>query len=527
MDQPIPPTTPTANLPLGEGVPEADAAQHEPAGRMSRNRFNLKGRTLRQHAARGMLINTGFMVGLSGLGFVKGFILAAFLSAEDYGIWGILAVALGTLLWLKQFGVGDKFIQQDEQDQEVAFQKAFSLELASTGVFVVLLSALLPLVAAAYGQPDLLLPGYVIILLILPTGILRAPLWVFYRQMEFFKQRALQSVDPVVSLLVSIALAIAGFGYWAFVIGMLAGAWAAAAMALAFSPYRLRLRWDRATLREYWSFSWPLFITGAGSLVIAQSATFATEARLGVAAVGALALASSITALTQRVDSLVTGTLYPAICAVKDRVDLLHESFVKSNRLALMWGVPFGFGLALFASDLVSYGIGEKWRPAVELLQIYGITAAINQVGFNWDAYFRARAETRPMAVASVIAAGTFLAVGLPLLFLFELRGLAIGVAAQALAHLCVRAYYLSRLFEGFRILRHAARGVLPAVPATAVVLALRLAGPFDRSLGVAFAEVAVYGLVTVAVTWRYERGLLREMVGYLARDHKPHQFAA
>ena len=42
--------------------------------------------------------------------------------------------------------------------------------------------------------------------------------------------------------------------------------------------------------------------------------------------------------------------MYPAICAVQDRLELLRESFVKSNRLALMWAMPFGVGIALFAA---------------------------------------------------------------------------------------------------------------------------------------------------------------------------------
>lgn len=49
----------------------------------------------------------------------------------------------------------------------------------------------------------------------------------------------------------------------------------------------------------------------------------------------------------------------------------MFESFVKSNRLALMWGAPFGVGLSLFA-DLVDHGIGDEWKPAVGLLQAFG-----------------------------------------------------------------------------------------------------------------------------------------------------------
>ena len=509
MDEPAAPSPPAS---LADGLPEQSEELQRNA---PQSRFDLRGRSLRQFAARGTLINTAFMIGLSLLGFARGFILAIFLSREDYGVWGVLAVSLGTLLWLKQLGVGDKFIQQDEPDQEKAFQKAFTFELATNAIFIGILAAALPIVCIIYGEWELFAPGMFIVLLILPSGTLRAPLWIFYRRMEFLKQRALQAIDPVVAFVVSIGMAIAGFGYWALVGGMFAGAWCAAIGAVAFSPYKLRLRWDKGTLKEYWSFSWPLFVQGGSSMVIAQSAVFATEAHLGLAGAGAVALASTITQLTHRVDSLVTGTLYPAICAVQDRLDLLYESFVKTNRLALMWAVPFGFGLALFCGDLVTYVIGEKWRPAVELLQIYGIVAGIGHIGFNWDAYFRARADTKPMATASVAAMITFVAT-LPLLFIYDLRGLAMGVALQAAAHVAVRAYYLRRLFDGFAYLGHASRAILPTVPALGLVLGMRLMESDDRTFAMVAAEIAVYSAVTIVATWWLEKSLLREMLGYL-----------
>ena len=54
----------------------------------------------------------------------------AFSRTSDYGVWGVLSIALAGLFWFKQVGVGDKYVQQDEPDQELAFQKAFTLEAA-------------------------------------------------------------------------------------------------------------------------------------------------------------------------------------------------------------------------------------------------------------------------------------------------------------------------------------------------------------------------------------------------------------
>src|SRR5687767_7088065 len=95
-------------------------------------RFDLGGQSLRTHTARGVMINSAFQVGLAGLGLLKRVAVAAFLTASEFGVWGLLLTTLITLAWLKQIGVGDKFIQQSEDDQVLAFQKAFTIELAYT-----------------------------------------------------------------------------------------------------------------------------------------------------------------------------------------------------------------------------------------------------------------------------------------------------------------------------------------------------------------------------------------------------------
>ena len=66
---------------------------------------------LRRLTARGTLVNGVFLAFLSLLNLVRSFILAHELTREDYGIWGVILISLGTLLWLKQAGIGDKYIQ--------------------------------------------------------------------------------------------------------------------------------------------------------------------------------------------------------------------------------------------------------------------------------------------------------------------------------------------------------------------------------------------------------------------------------
>lgn len=470
---------------------------------------------MRHIAARGTIVNAAFTVGLDTLNLLRGLIVAALIVPGDYGVWTILLIAIGTLGLLKEGVIGDKFLQQDETDQERAFQRAFTLEAILNGILLVIALAALPLIVWAYGAPELLAPGLAL-LIVIPLATLQSPLWIFYRQMRFLEQRRLQAVDPVVAFVVTVGLAAAGAGYWSFVVGTIAGRLAGAIAIVNASPYRIGFVLERGPLREYVSFSGPLFLASASRIVGVQAVVFAGEAELGLAGAGMIGLASSIRAYGDRVDTIVTQTLYPAICAVKDRKELLFEAFVKSNRLGLMWGMPFGVGLALFAPDLVEFFYGAEWEPAVGLIQAFGLIAAFNHIGYNWTAFFRARGETKPIGVLGVVAMVTMLGIAVPLLLTDGLDGLAVGMAISAAILIAGRTWYLSRLFPSFQILVHSARAIAPSVPAAGAVLLLRAATDLDRSASLALAELALYLVITVAATWAFERPLLREVRGYL-----------
>jgi O-antigen/teichoic acid export membrane protein len=311
-------------------------------------------------------------------------------------------------------------------------------------------------------------------------------------------------------------LAVAGAGYWALVAGYAAGVVASGAVAVAASPYRLAFRYDRAKLREYFDFSWPIFVAGASALLIPQLSLLVGTWELGLAGAGIIALAGSLSSYADKIDELVTWTLYPAIVRVRDRTDVLFEAFAKSNRIALMCGVPFGVAVALFAGDLVEHVLGDEWNGAVGMLEVFGLLAAAHHVGFNWVAFFSARGETRPLAVTAGVVLAAFLVITLPLTFAWGLDGYAAGMAAVTAVSLAMRGWYLRRLFRGFRLLPHALRAIAPTVPAAGTVLLARVALDLDRTVGVAAGELALFLALVLAFTVVFERALLRELLGYV-----------
>ncbi len=481
-------------------------------------RFPSLSGDLRHSAARGSLINATYLIALSVLGVVKGLTSANFLSTEEYGVWGLLNLALLSVLWLREVGINDKYVQQSDGDQETAFQKAFTLAIAFMGACFLAMVALIGVFAAVYGRPSLIAPGCILATVLLAAG-LQFPVWAFYRRMEFAKQRLVQTPEPVIGFSLTVILLVLGFDYWALVLGVVVGGWAGAIATLVVSPYRLRLRFDRLTLRTYVGFSWPIVFSVGTGVVSVQAIYFVGEGELGFAGLGAMALAATFTSLTNKADSIITQTMYPAICAVSHRTDLLLEAFVKSNRLALMWGVPFGCGLALFVDDLIAYVIGEKWHFAAGYLAAVGLASAANHIGFNWHAFCRARGDTRPLAIASAINLAAFVLIQVPLLLAYGLGGLALGIGLTMVPNLLVRAYYLRRIFPEVNLAVRAVRSFAPTTAALAAVLSMRLLVSSWDGPARAVIEVVLYVAITVTVTALMERALLREAIGYMRRS--------
>jgi O-antigen/teichoic acid export membrane protein len=349
----------------------------------------------------------------------------------------------------------------------------------------------------------------------LPTAFaLQAPTWIFFRRMDFLRVRILQALVPLVTFCVTVPLAAVGFGVWSLVIGPAAGNTVAILAAIAVSPYRMRLRFDRAARSRYFRFSWPVFVATASLLLVQQGQLLAFTLHGRLAAAGFITVAVTLTRYADRADQIIATTIYPAICVVRERLATLREIFLGSNRVALMWVLPFCAGFILFAPDLVHFVLGAKWRPAVLLLQGLAGAAAIQQLGYNWFSFYRARGDSSRQAVEAVVMAAGFLLLAVPGLFLWGAWGFIAGRLAMGMLVLAVRRHYVGRLL-GIELLAVGARGAAPIVGATAIVLGLRAlvwSGP--RTLSQALAELVLFLGASALFTWAAERRLLEELVG-------------
>jgi O-antigen/teichoic acid export membrane protein len=482
---------------------------------MSGDRFAFPRDQLRVRTVRGAVVTAAFLVLIDGLVVAQGLVVTRLLGPEPIGLYGIVTVTTMTVVALKRVGIDEAFVRE-EQTSEEEFQRAFTLELGTSVVFALLLCALAPAVAAVYGDDRLI--GLMLATAYLPVAFaLQAPLWIFFRRMEYARQRALQAIQPAVSFAVTVPLAASGFGVYSLVVGPLTGYVVAIAAALAASPYRLGLRFDGATARRYLAFSAPIVVATVATLVVQQGQVLAFDWAKGLAWVGFLTLAVTVTRYVDRADQIVTATIYPVISAVQGQTRTLTELFVKSNRATLLWVAPFTAGLVLFAGDLVAFVVGEAWREAEVLIQGLAIAGLLQHLGFNWFAFYRAHGDTRTPAVEAVVGTAAFLALAVPGLLFAGAEGFVAGRVLAVLAALALRGRYVRRMLPDVRLTDLVAPALRAGATATVAVVALRLAlWGGERPLWQALVELALFVGVFAAMALRSERPLLAELRGGL-----------
>jgi len=471
---------------------------------------------LRVLTARGGAVNAAFLSSAELLVLLQGLLATALLGPDLIGLYGVVTTTAMTIVALRRVGIDEAFVQTAAGDEEAEFQRALTVELALGLLGALAVAALAPALVAAYDDDRLL--ALTLAVTYLPVAFaLQAPQWVFFKRMEYVRLRSLQAIVPLVTVAVAVPLLLAGVEVWALVIGPFCGNIAAILAAWRASPYRLRLRPDRAAASRYLRFSWPVFVTSAVALFVAQGQIAVFGLDEGLAAAGWITLAATLTRYADRADQILATTIYPAIVRVRERGDVLEELFAKANRLTLMWAFPFGVGLALFGADLVVFVLGDEWRGAIVLLGGLAVAVALQQVGYSWFAFYRARGESWPQAVESAAFGAAFAAFAIPGALLGGSWGFVAGRVGCTACVLAVRHAYVRRLLPGVRLGALALRAAVPVALASAPVLALRLVlWGGERTLAQALIELALWLGGLALATHRLESGLLAELRGYL-----------
>ncbi|MGW4638074.1 oligosaccharide flippase family protein [Sphaerisporangium sp. NPDC004334] len=397
-----------------------------------------------------------------------GITLARVLGPAQFGTFAVALVALLAMLSINELGVSLAIVRWPGDPRSIVptvatMSAGFSVLVC--GAFV----AAAPAFAAVMGNPAATGPVRVLALSVVTNGLVSTSAALMQREFMQGRKMIADQVDNWLGALISLALALLGWGAMSLAVGRVCGSLAGGALLVSFAPQRLRFGFDREVARRLVRFGLPL--AGASLLVFAvgYADQIVVGHVLGSTALGFYVLAVNLSGWPVAVFSQPVRAVAPAAFArLQHDRPTLSRSFVTVAALLVGLTLPMCLLLSGAAPAIIRFVYGDQWGPAAVALAGLGVLAGL-RIFFELVYDYLVVLE-RSRAVLAV--QGLWLAVLVPAMWLGVTQGGLRGaaVALVAVAGLVVLPAYLWMLGRAGVRAADLARSLWPAVLAALAV---------------------------------------------------------
>lgn len=412
------------------------------------------------HRTRSGVLWSGVaFVGTKAFTFVSILVLARLLAPAEFGVVAAILVFVSVIELVSDFGMKATVVYEQERGITPRVHTAFTVNailavlLTGTGV------ALAPLAAAFFGLPGEIDLFRLACLNLLVVGLGNMHDALLRRDMEFRRLVGPEVARGLVRGAVSIALAVAGFGADALVIGLLAGSATWTAVLWLVNPFRPRPHLDLGIVRS---------MAGYGSAAVSLEGISAIASRADAAAIGSVlgARALGLYTVAFRVPELivenvawnVSSVAFPALSRQR-RLDEhgLESAALMVLRYQALYAIPVSAGIAVLSAPLVQVLFSSAWTEAAGVMSAIAVMAALAAVGHPLGDVFKAVGRQRMLVVLAVVQIPLFVGT------IVALAGL--GILAVAWGRAGAEAVHLVLLVATLvRVVRLRVRGILAAV---------------------------------------------------------------
>jgi lipopolysaccharide exporter len=326
------------------------------------------------------------------LGFSRSVLLARLLAPEDFGLVAFALTFLNFTAPLRSFGLDQALIHRKPNEEtpiDDILGVHFFIRLLLTGLFVVLLLAVIPLLRQFYPQRPLLVP----VLLVLTLGeVVRAlgatPAAYLQKEMHFKELATLQIATSLSMTIIGPFMAWQGYGVWAIVAEQVSGVTIATLVTWIFiHPWRARFTFDRANIRWYLNYGKFVFATHSLGTTLQEFDDFWIGSSLGSLALGYYSKAYEFALYPRRIISdPLTRVVLPLFAKLQDNRLQLSKAYFRFSSLVARLGFLLAGVMVLGARDFVPIVLGEKWEPMVPTFQLmvpYVLLDPLLMVGAN------------------------------------------------------------------------------------------------------------------------------------------------
>jgi O-antigen/teichoic acid export membrane protein len=314
------------------------------------------------------------------LSFATTVLVARILVPADFGVMALASMFIATAGVLAEMGLGGAIVQFRDLDRR-ELNTCFWITVTLAAITYAVLSLGASVIADWFGVPRLaeVLPVLALGLPVNACTVVSGSL--LRKRLALDRVSQAEIIGAVVTLPVMLFSALAGLGVWTLVIGSLTSWVVRGAVILTFAPWLPGLRIGGERAKEMIHFS--LTTLGISILwAVREQSDVAVIGKItGQVTVGLYSMAKDLAMLpTAKISSVVFLLSSPMMAELQTDIAAMRRAFFRAVRLTASIALPASAGMALVADDMVAVLLGPKWLPAVPVLRLLCLYAAVRAV---------------------------------------------------------------------------------------------------------------------------------------------------
>lgn len=474
----------------------------------------MNGSSLKEKTAKGLLWG-GFSNGMQQLlGLVFGIFLARTLDAHDYGMVGMLAVFSAVAGTIQESGftaalANKKTVTDDDYNAVFWFSTLAAVCMYGALFFCA------PLIAAYFGEPGLVPLSRVVFLGFLVSSAGIAHNARLFREMRVKEMSKLSILSLTLAGCVGLGLAWMGMGYWSLAWQSVTYIAGVALLRWYYSGWHPTLHIDFRPLRGMLNFSLKLLLTNMVNQLNNNVFSVILGKYYTPSDVGCFTQANKWVAMGQQTaGGMINGVAQPVFARVDGDGGRRVRVLRKMLHFTCFVSFPALLGLGFVSRELIVVAIGEKWLPAVPVMQLLCVFGALWPVISLYFQVAISRGRSDIYFWSNLLFGGMQIGVAC-LMYRFGILWMVAANVAGYVLLLLAWQFIMWRLAQF--PWREAARGILPYAGCTVLALAATYyATSFIDTLWLLLlAKVTVAALLYVLLMRLGKSGILAECIGY------------
>jgi O-antigen/teichoic acid export membrane protein len=313
-------------------------------------------------------------------------VLAHLLTPHDFGLAGMALVFAGIGTVFGGVALSAALIQRpvlDEADRSTAFWTS----VAAGSFFMLLGIGISPFVADFFGRPAVAPLFAATSVLFLLSSLSATQTALLTRDMNFRSLEIRGIASGLAAAGAAVALGLAGAGAWAMVGQALVQAGTSVALLWTLSPWRPTLTYSTASLRTLGSYSSKTLVSQVLGYLVNNVDNLLVGRFLGSVPLGLYTVAYNTMFLPlSRVSMPIQQVLFSAFSRLQSEPKRLAAAWARGNQVITAVNVPAFLGMVVVAPDFVPVVLGDRWRPAVPVLQFLSLAGVGSTLQtLNWS----------------------------------------------------------------------------------------------------------------------------------------------